>query len=140
MMLSRCFLSFEILMQFPHAINNARVTTLLLLNKVVCWAICGAHCYRRRKESGKEEQKKSNGCVACFEHRRISLKMRAATRNIKRARLYLYPSHVSVVQCLMLKSHHSTQLLYCLWEGVFYLLSIQLQEKMKVNVIDENTF
>lgn len=119
MMLSRCFLSFEILMQFPHAINNARVTTLLLLNKVVCWAICGAHCYRRRKESGKEEQKKSNGCVACFEHRRISLKMRAATRNIKRAGILTVPHAeitplnstlvLSVGGCILFIEHTATR-------------------------------
>lgn len=34
-MLSYCFLSFEILMQFPHAINNAKVTTFLLLITII---------------------------------------------------------------------------------------------------------
>lgn len=132
-MLSYYFLSFEIWMQISHSPNYYYHNGTIVGHFV-------AHI-ARVSECGKEEQKESIGChvllcclFAPFDHR-ISLKTRAASRNIKSTSLCLYPCHVCV--SLMLK--HSTQLLYCLLEGVyFYFVSVQSQEKMKV--IDETTF
>lgn len=74
-------------------------------------------------------------CTAPVDHRRISQKTQAAAGDIKPARLCICTDVTSLYSA----SHHST-LVLAVGGRVFYLVSVQIQEKMNVNMIDETTF
>lgn len=124
------FLSFE-WMQFPHAVNNTKVITsplriTIIKPSVVCWVICGTHCYWRQKEweCAEVEQWLSRIIVlligkATLDHRGISLKMRAAAGNIKGARLRICTHLTSLYSASCW--NHTTLLLDMLWEWGYFI-------------------